>query len=158
GAIRYQSVYPGIDVRFYGRERHLEHDFLVFPGADAQQIGLLIEGADSMRVLADGSAEFSLGDVKLVESKPVAWQVVAGQKLTVGGGWRLLDENRLGLSLGNYDHPQPLTIDPVLAYSTHLGGTTGQDLSLGTTFPADTTTSFIALDSARNIYVAGTTS
>src|SRR5262249_39060627 len=83
---------------------------------------------------------------------------IGAKKVAVAANWKLNDNNQLSLNLGNYDHAQPLTIDPVLAFSTHLGGDTGQDLSTGDTFPANTTTSFIALDSARNIYVAGTAS
>ena len=157
GAVLYQSVYPGIDVRFYARERHLEHDFQLAPGADPSRISLQLEGADRAQLLADGSVEFSLGKVKLIESKPQAWQTFGGKNVAVEANWKLAEGNQLALSLGNYDHNQPLTIDPVLAYSTHLGGNTGEDLTTGTTFPADTTTSFIALDSARNIYVVGTT-
>ena len=46
----------------------------------------------------------------------------------------------------------------MLAYSTHLGGNTEQDISLGTTEPAFTTINSIVLDAARNVYVAGSTS
>ena len=35
----------------------------------------------------------------------------------------LLDaQNRVHFALGPYDHTQPLVIDPVLSYSTYLGG------------------------------------
>ena len=39
-----------------------------------------------------------------------------------------------------------------------LGGSTGQDLSLATTFPADTFITALGLDANGNIYVGGTTS
>ena len=63
-----------------------------------------------------------------------------------------------GSQVGDYNHDLPLTIDPVLAYSTHLGGNTEQDISLGTTEPAFSTINSISLDGARNVYVAGSTS
>ncbi|MGH8866028.1 MAG: SBBP repeat-containing protein, partial [Burkholderiales bacterium] len=44
-----------------------------------------------------------------------------------------------------YDTTKPLVIDPVLVYSTYLGGS-GLDLALG-----------IAVDAAGNAYVAGLT-
>ncbi|HVG90530.1 MAG TPA: SBBP repeat-containing protein, partial [Alphaproteobacteria bacterium] len=62
-----------------------------------------------------------------------------------------------GIQLGEYDRSLPVTIDPVLVYSTHLGGTTGQDQD-GNTFPANTGIKGIGLDSHRNVYVAGSTS
>ena len=158
GAIRYQAVYPGIDVRFYGRGLHLEHDFLLAPGADAGRISLRLEGIDHAAVGASGAVELALGKVKLSESAPVAWQTVNGARQAVQAKWTQLGDNRLGIALGDYNHNLSLTIDPVLAYSTHLGGNTEQDLSLGTTEPAFSTINSIALDAARNVYVAGSTS
>jgi uncharacterized repeat protein (TIGR01451 family) len=156
-ALRYASVYPGIDVRFYGEGRHLEHDFLLAPNADANQIVLRTEGINGIRIQPSGDAELTLGSMKMKESTPRAWQTVNGKRVTVQAAWKQLGADRLSISLGSYDHTLPVTIDPVLAYSTHLGGTTGQDLSLGNSFPADTFISAIGLDGNSNIYVAGTT-
>jgi len=157
-ALRYASVYPGIDVRFYGQGRHLEHDFLLAPGADVSSINLRVEGIDAIRIHPAGDAELALGKMRLTESAPRAWQTIKGKRVAVQAAWKLIGADRLGISLGTYDHALPLTIDPVLAYATHLGGSTGQDLSLGTSFPADTSISAIALDTNGNIYVGGTTS
>jgi uncharacterized repeat protein (TIGR01451 family) len=57
----------------------------------------------------------------------------------------LLSENRLGFQLGAYDSSQTLVIDPVLSYSTYLGGS-GSEVA-----PK------IAVDSAFNFYVSGST-
>ena len=88
----------------------------------------------------------------------MAYQTVNGIKKMVDARWKLLADNRLGILVGAYDRSLPLVIDPVLAYSTHIGGTTEQDQSLGTTEPAFTVINNIALDSARNVYISGTTS
>ncbi len=157
-AVRYREVYPGIDVRFYGRGMHLEHDFLLAPTADAGRIALRLDGIDRVNLMKSGAVELSLGKLTLEESAPQAWQMVNGRKLPVDASWKVLAGNRLGISLGKYDRGLPLVIDPVLAYSTHLGGNTENDLSLGTSEPAFTIIQSIALDSARNVYVAGTTS
>ncbi len=145
------AVYPGIDVRFYGRGLHLEHDFLLSPGADVSQIALRLEGIDRATVTSSGTVELALGKLKLSESAPVAWQTIHGTRRPIKAEWKLLAENRLGISVGEYDHSLPLTIDPVLAYSTHLGGNTEKDITLGTTEPAFTTINSIALDGARNV-------
>jgi uncharacterized repeat protein (TIGR01451 family) len=157
GSIRYSGLYPGIDVRFYGRDRHVEHDFVLAPGADPQRIVLRFEGLDRVGLTPTGDAELALGRFRLRETTPVAWQVVNGTTKPVAAQWKLLGENRLGITLGEYDRNLPVTIDPVLVYSTHLGGTTGQDQD-GNTFPADTGVRGIGLDSRRNVYVAGSTS
>jgi uncharacterized repeat protein (TIGR01451 family) len=157
GSICYSGVYPGIDIRFYGRDRHVEHDFVLAPGADPQRIVLRFEGLDRLALTPAGDAELALGRFRLRETTPVAWQLVNGTTKPVAAQWKLLGENRLGIVLGEYDRNLSLTIDPVLVYATHLGGTTGQD-DQGNTFLADTGIGHIGLDSHRNVYVAGSTS
>lgn len=158
GALRYASVYPGVDVRFYGQSRHLEHDFILSPGADPDQIALRFEGLDNIALAQSGNLELKLGKIALSESAPIAWQEIDGTKRAVEVRWKMLDDAKVGITLGEYDRSQPVTIDPVLVYSTHLGGTTGDDIDIGSTFPADTFILHIALDGQHNVYVSGTTS
>ncbi|HEY2913846.1 MAG TPA: SBBP repeat-containing protein, partial [Candidatus Angelobacter sp.] len=158
GALRYSGIYPGIDVRFYGSGRHLEHDFVLAPGANASQIALRFEGIDHVAISPSGNAELSLGKVVLGETQPIAWQTTHGKLNAVEAHWKMMGDARLGITLGKYDHNQPVTIDPVLAYSTHLGGATGNDIDTGTSFPADTAIVNIGIDAQRNVYVSGTTS
>ena len=158
-SLRYAGVYPGVDVRFYGQGRHLEHDFMLAPGADPGQIALRFEGT---RSCCSGSIRqiWSLRweKLRLRESAPIAWQEIDGTRKAVEARWKMLGDAKVGIALGDYDHSQPVTIDPVLVYSTHLGGTTGDDISTGSTFPADTFILNVGLDSQRNVYVTGTTS
>ncbi|HEY6248334.1 MAG TPA: SBBP repeat-containing protein [Candidatus Angelobacter sp.] len=142
--LRYRAVYPGIDVKFYGHDRHLEHDFLLAPGADPSRIEVRLEGIEKMAIRPDGAVELTLGKIALTESAPVAWQMIDKKRVSVQARWKLLGENRLGFSVGRYDPAQPLTIDPVLAYATLTGGRAG--------FRA------VALDPHGNIYLAGSTS
>jgi uncharacterized repeat protein (TIGR01451 family) len=157
-SVRYTEVYSGIDVRFYGQDQHLEHDFVLAPRADPKRIVLSVVGIDHLAVTQSGDAELTLGTGRLRESAPRAWQVVNGQRRTVAAKWRLLGQNRLGISLGNYDRSWPVTVDPVLVYSTHFGGTTGKNITQEITFAADTAIVAVALDPKGNIYVAGGTS
>lgn len=156
-ALRYANLYPGIDVRFHGRERHLEHEFVLAAGADASRIALRLEGIEKTRIDANGDAELTLGSIKLRESAPVAWQTIRGHRSPVQVRWNLLAKDRLGFALGDYDRAQPLTIDPVLAYSTHLGGHTAENFDDGTTFPATTIIRGVGVDGHRNVYVGGET-
>lgn len=160
GAVRYRGVYPGIDVLFYGREQHLEHDFVLACGADPNAIILAVEGIDNLRIDKNGAVDFKLGALHLSESAPVAWQEIAGMRMPVEVKWRLLSNNRLGFTLGGYDRTQSLTIDPVLAFSTHIGGATEQiqtDNGM-VTDRGRTSAAAVATDAAGNIYVAGFTS
>src|SRR5262249_6770806 len=44
--VRYQNVYPGIDLIYYGNHGRLEYDFEVAPGADPKQVSLRFHGPD----------------------------------------------------------------------------------------------------------------
>ena len=160
GAVLYRGVYPRTDVRFYGRAQHLEHDFLLAPGADPNAIVLRLDGIDHLRINDNGTADFTLGTLHLGESAPVAWQIINGKHVPVQVKWRLAGKNRMAFTVGAYDRTHELTIDPVLAYSTHLGGATEQiqtDTGI-ITGQGRTSAEAVAVDSAGNIYVAGSTS
>jgi hypothetical protein len=122
------NVYPGIDLRYYGDERHLEYDFVVSPGADYNSIRIRYDGALSLSVNADGDLviETALGDV--VEKAPLVYQIEGDRRIALQSSYRLVGDNTFGFSLGS-DHNSALAvvIDPVLAYSTFLGGTDGSD-------------------------------
>ncbi|HUF61292.1 MAG TPA: hypothetical protein VMN36_04395 [Verrucomicrobiales bacterium] len=51
----HESVYPGVDMVFYGNQRQLEFDFIVAPGSDPAQIQLEIDGAMRMRLDRTGN-------------------------------------------------------------------------------------------------------
>ena len=117
-----------------------------------------LKGWTTLLWLPAGDLELTLGKTALRESAPIAWQEIDGTKKAVEVRWKILGNAKVGIVLGEYDHSQPVTIDPVLVYSTHLGGTTGEDFSVGSTFPADTFILNVGLDAQRNVYVTGTTS
>src|SRR6266568_2552631 len=43
GKVKYEGVYPGVDLVYYGNQRQLEYDFVVAPGADPKAITLAVE-------------------------------------------------------------------------------------------------------------------
>src|SRR5436305_6870619 len=88
--LRYAGVYPGVDVRFYGQGRHLEHDFILAPGGDANQIALRFEGLDHVALAPSGNLDLNLGKVALRESAPIAWQEMDGTKKAVEARWKML--------------------------------------------------------------------
>jgi hypothetical protein len=144
--VRYKSLYPGVDLLFYGNQRMLEHDFIVQPGADYRAIALDISGSRKIRKNADGSViiEVLSGSGTVRFSAPRIYQVRDGQDIDVSGGYRL-KKNELAFNIGSYDKKLPLIIDPVLSYSTYVAGSS-TDAAAG-----------IALDSAGNAYITGYT-
>jgi hypothetical protein len=136
--VKYEAVYPGIDLIYYGEQRQLEYDFVVAPGADPTSIALRLEGATAS---LDKGGNLIVGEARF--HKPVVYQEGAGDKTFVDGRY-LLHGQRVGFAVAKYDRSKPLVIDPVLSYSTYLSGTSGSDLGAG-----------IAVDSDGSAYVTG---
>lgn len=145
--VRYTGLYPGIDLVFYGNQRRLEHDFLLAPGADPRAIRLAVEGADRVVVDRSGDLVLAAGGAEVRLRRPVAYQEVGGRRREVACAFRLLPApgggREVGFALGPYRPGAPLVIDPVLDYSTYLGGSGGDGANA------------VAVDAAGNAYVTG---
>jgi hypothetical protein len=74
--VRYQDVYPGVDLAYYGNQgEQLEYDFVVAPGTEPDQIKLSFTGADGMRVdAASGDLVLKVGDGEVRFHKPTVYQ------------------------------------------------------------------------------------
>lgn len=123
GRVRYSGVWPGIDLLFHGRDQSLEYDFVVYPGRDPAAIRLRYENVQSLRLDAGGDLilEHSQGEVR--QRRPEIYQVSAGVRHILSGGYRIVNGQEVRLEVQKYDRRLPLVIDPVLTYSTYLGGT-----------------------------------
>jgi hypothetical protein len=143
--VHYREVYPGIDLVYYGNQRQLEYDFVVAPGADPKRITLGFDGAQRLEIDAEGALVLHAAGGTVRQRKPVMYQEIVGARTPIEGGYVLKGANRVGFEVAAYDSARPLTIDPVLIYSTYLGGS-GSDVSLG-----------IAVDAAGAAYVTGAT-
>ncbi len=145
--VRYEEIYPGVDLVFYGTQKELEYDVVLAPGADVSAVRLRVEGLTGIGLGFDGSlllrTEFGI----VRQHKPVAYQVIDGARRAVECGYTpdSASSRTIGFVLGEHDRNQPVVIDPLLAYSTYLGG------------GAFDTGNSIAVDGNGNIYVAGTT-
>ena len=143
--VKYSDVYPGVDLVFYGNQRRLEYDFIVAPGADPSTISLNVEGARKLRVSAHGDLLASMAGGEVELQKPLVYQRIHGERREIAGSYTIAANHRVTFRVASYDHSQPLVVDPVLIYSTYLGG------------EADDMASAIAVDSLGDAVVAGTT-
>lgn len=102
-------------------------------------------GVNNIRLRDDGALilETPLGE--LIDNAPIVYQDINGQRVNVLAAYNLLENNQVNFSLGEFDRTQPLVIDPVLAYSTYLGGS------------ASDSANRIAVDSTGAAYIIGTT-
>src|SRR5690348_749991 len=118
-----RGVYPGVDLVYYGTQRQLEYDFVIAPGVDAGRIRLDIRGAEKLRVTANGDLVMALANGEVRFERPVAYQNTASGKQIVSSQYALASAHGVEFRLGSYDHSRELVIDPILSYSTYLGGT-----------------------------------
>jgi hypothetical protein len=146
--VQAHSVYPGIDVAYYGKGMEMEEDFVVGPGGDPKAIALDVAGAKNVSINPQGELLLASADGDLYLRKPTVYQTIAGTRREIPGRYQLRGENRVGFEVGRYDASQPLVIDPVLSYSTYLGGS-------GPEYTQDSNA--IAVDSSGNAYVTGYT-
>jgi hypothetical protein len=161
--VKYQNVYAGVDLVYHGNQGgQLEYDFVVAPGADPSQIKLGFAGADGMSVDgASGDLVVKVGDEYVRLQKPVVYQpavaVVSSAPypsvtpaygpdvrhsllVTLHSSFVLVSNNEAAFRVAGYDPKRVLVIDPVLSYSTFLGGGYGKGM---------------AVDAAGNAYVTG---
>jgi Beta-propeller repeat len=138
--VRYRELYPGIDLVLVTKAGQLEFVFEIRPGADARKIRIRYPGA-AVQLNPNGDLIIGMGREQIQQWHAVAFQadgVVVKCRYSVG--------NDVTLRLGRYDSRRMLTIDPVLNFSTYIGG------------PGYDAINALAVDWQGNIYATGVTS
>ncbi|HEU0005372.1 MAG TPA: SBBP repeat-containing protein, partial [Terriglobia bacterium] len=143
--VGYNGVYPGVDLVYYGNEGQLEYDYVLAAGVDPSVITLGFKGVEELSIGANGDLLIASEAGEVCLKKPRAYQWSEGSARPVASAYSIKGEHQIGFELGAFDPSLPLVIDPVLTYSTYLGGSE-DDRGLG-----------LAVDADGNTYVAGVT-
>ncbi|MFQ5353722.1 MAG: SBBP repeat-containing protein, partial [Thermodesulfobacteriota bacterium] len=150
GSVMYSGVYDNVDIRFYGTNSNIEHDIIVKAGGDPKDVRFGYDGVKSINVSESGELEVALADGMIVEQKPFIYQEIDGKRVDVEGSYRIINKGidgaaSYGFNVASYDHTRELVIDPVIDYSTYLGGSSSD-------FARD-----VAVDAAGAAYLTGWT-
>jgi len=143
--VKYDGIYPGVDLVYYGNQRQLEFDFVVAPGADPSTIKLAFQGIDDLEVGPQGDLLLKIGRKEVRMQKPAIYQEGEDGRQPIPGEYVIRDNHQIGFVVAAYDTGKPLVIDPVLSFSTYLGGS-GEDSA-----------NSIFVDASGSIYLTGST-
>jgi hypothetical protein len=143
--VAYRALWPGIDMVYAGNGRTLKSEFRVSVGADPNLIRWTYNRPFGASLSPDGSLSVSGEGLDMREDAPVIYQEKNGIKVSVQGSFQTFADGSAGFHVGGYDPSLPLVIDPVLTFSTFIGGS-GQDEATA-----------VAIDANGNAYLAGWT-
>ena len=143
--ITYAGLYPGVVLTYSVDGRPLKGTYTVAPGTDPQSIRWRYEDGEASVDEAGHLLVRTRDGATLTEDPPVAWQEVEGGRVPVSARYAIGEDGSVGFAIGSYNPRRPLTIDPVIEYSTYLGGLMF-DIAWA-----------VAADAAGNAYIAGDT-
>ncbi len=137
--LRYNNIYPNIDLIFKADKSGLKYEFEVRPGGKVSDINISWKGADV--TLKNGELIYKNFLGELTEQQPVS-HISGGQKIPSSFK---LNKNTVGFKIGKYPQNKTLVIDPLMRWATYYGGDSseaGRD---------------VAIDSKGNVYMVGST-
>ena len=146
GRVRYDDVYPGIDLAYHNVPGRVEYDWVVGPGADPGRVAIELAGADSARISDDGELLLASAGFQVRHGRPVAYQMIDGLRHEREARFNLDSANRLSFVVGDYDRRHALVIDPTVTFSATLAGV-GEDVVYD-----------LDVDADGNVVIAGKTS
>jgi hypothetical protein len=146
GQVKFRSIYPGIDLIYYGGKSGLEYDFVVAAGAKPEDVVFRVTGAAKIELDESGNLSLRVAGGQVGLRRPTVYQEISGVRHEVSGRFTLRGMDKVGFSIGDYDRSRVLVVDPVLSYSTLIGANNSVQVQ------------GVAVDSAGEMFITGTTS
>jgi len=112
GKVQYDDIYPGIDLVFHGIRGQLEYDFVLHPGASPKTIVIEFTGLKDIRLSSRGELVLQTVRGQVCFHKPIAYQEDPTHGRAVQAGYRRIQKQRVGFTIGVYDSTKTLIIDP----------------------------------------------
>ncbi|MBC7865033.1 MAG: hypothetical protein IAF38_18810, partial [Bacteroidia bacterium] len=145
--VGYTQIYNGIDLKCYSSpDGKFEYDYIVKAGFSLSQIQISYGGIESLTIDKDRNLHLTTKNSDFIEKIPEAYQVINGKKVKVTIRYKLID-GTIGFVAEKYNSSYDLIIDPIIFYSTYVGGNGDEFLYFGN----------VEKDNAGNLYVAGRT-
>jgi len=108
---RYPGLWSGITLKYEGKSGGLvKSTYEISPGADPNSIKLSSNAP--IEIDANGLLHYRFETGEMIESKPVAWQEIDGQRVAIGVDYQRHGDKELGFLVGDYRRNLPLIIDP----------------------------------------------
>ena len=142
----YYGLQPGVDLRFHGSGDKLEYDLILQPGVDLNHVQFEVFGADRLTISAMGELLLHTESGTVAQPPPLIYQVEDGERISCSGAYKLIGGSSYSFTLGDdCDPDRVVVIDPVLSYSSYLGGS-GHDHGRA-----------VAVDDFGGVYIVGET-
>ncbi|MFH0895943.1 MAG: gliding motility-associated C-terminal domain-containing protein [Bacteroidota bacterium] len=113
--IRYQNLYPGIDLVFSIQGDALKYEFQVHSGADPSLIDLRWDGVNGLTIGKDNQTYFNIGTFDFIDKAPVS--TCNGINIPTTAS---LENNHIKFNVGEYNTNETLIIDPALVWASSL--------------------------------------
>ena len=139
------TIWPNIDVKLKAYGNNVEKIFTVHPSGNPADIKLTFEGTNGLSLSENNELVVDTELGAIVLSKPIAYQIIDGNRNDVSASYHIIDSKTYGFSVLSYDPRFEIVIDPLIA-STFIGSS-GNDIGRR-----------IALDDSGNVYITGQTS
>lgn len=113
--VRYEDIYPNIDLVFYQEEGVLKYEFEVNNGGQISDIRLRWDGVENIKLDENGQMNFNFGTLNITDLAPVSFS----NNETIETDY-ILDNNEFSFEVSEYDSNQQLVIDPGIVWASSM--------------------------------------